>query len=98
MSRGEKTALIAGLAVAAVFLALGFTESGQGIRADVQGDLELGAGGQYSDRPHICQPADMARRVVGPHPLYTRPARAGQARALLAAGGWSWYLNPPSEV
>lgn len=98
MSRGEKTAVMVALAVAGVFLALGFTESGQGVKADVQGDLELGAGGDYDDRSHICQPSDMARRIVGRHPLYTRPERAGQARALLAAGGWPWYLNPPSEV
>lgn len=54
--------------------------------------------GDDPSRPHTCQPSSMDKVVDRAHPLYRRPAMAGQGRTRLMQNGWSdWILDPPSE-
>lgn len=91
--------LVAALAVAA---AAGWIPD---LSARVRGHLDLGPAPGADDpvdafdtRPHLCRPTDMHRRITWPHPLYRRPRVSSAAYTAVARGGWSWYLNPPSEL
>lgn len=105
MNRGERIALVGGLAVAGV-LALSAL-AGDQLRARARASVEVGADdarGQPADpdvydagHQHLCQPRDMLDRLTGAHPLYRRPVMAGHGRSMLASLGWAWMWDPPSE-
>jgi hypothetical protein len=48
---------------------------------------------------HLCKPYDIdGGPLMGPHPLYRRPARVGHHRTGLIDNGWSWVFESPTEV
>lgn len=93
----RQLAAAAGLLLAAglVLAGLGKGDGGTGLAATLKVDLEVPSGDANA---HPCHPGTMTDRVLGRHPLYRRPSQPGVAGSMLAAGGWDWFLNPPSEV